>query len=489
MERLSLCSSERAADKMKSRDCPSRHKVPDETTHTRPTHPCTTSSRRQDEQKENRHYKTLISQTSDMSGADASIKEAPDFAEVMKAKSIMSAMRQAVRNGALPVVEKLLPVVRHSILPVSKYLGGNSFDNVILADAVELGHCDVIKILINGGGSPDGVVRGESHVNRAIRSQKQEALKILLDLGANISTSAAQGAGKSALHRAAAHGTGAIVCCLLDFGADIEERDRVHGNTPLHDACAYCNGDAALALFKRGAEFNAVNQMGKTPLAKLLETVTRADDFTNRSRLDLAEELVRLGFAIPVNTTTKTLTVGTANTTARRGGHVKGRTLRSRQTAVLGEKIECHGLLEKSIYNNNGDSNTKSPRDTDTTKNDTPNNCGSKRKQSWRKGAASYTTSVSGSTQLTEFSQQGEIIPSGCSVSGEPIAFPTKENKLYQLYLSILRQASCSLTLQENCRLTIVRSIEGPLRPAIKELGLPKILQRYVLLGNQDDCL
>ncbi|RUS79347.1 hypothetical protein EGW08_012901 [Elysia chlorotica] len=79
----------------------------------------------------------------------------------------------------------------------------------------------------------------------------------------------------------------------------LEMRDRVQGSTALHVACAYNNDKAALALLRLGANPNPLNLQGDTPLAKLLQPVTRkADDCHNRSRLVLARRLVAMGMVV-----------------------------------------------------------------------------------------------------------------------------------------------------------------------------------------------
>ncbi|GFN77521.1 ankyrin repeat protein [Plakobranchus ocellatus] len=79
----------------------------------------------------------------------------------------------------------------------------------------------------------------------------------------------------------------------------LESKDKIQGNTALHVACAYNNADAALCLLRHGANPNPLNDYGDTPLAKLLQPVTRkGGDSHNRSRLTLARRLVALGLVV-----------------------------------------------------------------------------------------------------------------------------------------------------------------------------------------------
>ena len=104
--------------------------------------------------------------------------------------------------------------------------------------------------------------------------------------------------GKQPIHVAAAH-SGVIVKKLVENGCDINTRDPIHRDTPLHIACAMCNTETVEALIKCGAKFNMLNKHGETPLHKLLKFATNSHDFHTQSRLKLAKFLVRLGFTIP----------------------------------------------------------------------------------------------------------------------------------------------------------------------------------------------
>ena len=79
----------------------------------------------------------------------------------------------------------------------------------------------------------------------------------------------------------------------------LETRDKIQGNTALHVACSYNNDKAALCLLRHGANPNPLNFHGDTPLARLLQPVSRrTDDSHNRSRLVLARRLVALGLVV-----------------------------------------------------------------------------------------------------------------------------------------------------------------------------------------------
>jgi len=57
---------------------------------------------------------------------------------------------------------------------------------------------------------------------------------------------------------------------LIQDGADVNETDWDRGNTPIHWACAAGNLDAIEVLLEYGAEINAQNKHGRTPLHCLI---------------------------------------------------------------------------------------------------------------------------------------------------------------------------------------------------------------------------
>lgn len=106
--------------------------------------------------------------------------------------------------------------------------------------------------------------------------------------------------GRRPVHCAALSSNIAALKRLLDAGCDVNARDSIMGDTPLHVACARCCDDVIAVLVQHGADVNAANHAGETPLRKLLQHGARwrTTDFHARSRRQLARHLIKLGFRL-----------------------------------------------------------------------------------------------------------------------------------------------------------------------------------------------
>ena len=69
----------------------------------------------------------------------------------------------------------------------------------------------------------------------------------------------------TALGMAAAFGKTDVAIALIEGGADLDARNK-DGNTPLHSASFLCYPDIVPALVDKGADKNARNNSGSTPL-------------------------------------------------------------------------------------------------------------------------------------------------------------------------------------------------------------------------------
>lgn len=103
--------------------------------------------------------------------------------------------------------------------------------------------------------------------------------------------------GKQPIHIAAAHTASAIIP-LAEAGCDVNAIDLAHGDTPLHIACTHLCERAVFSLVYYGAKLNKRNDLGETPLSKLLKLVQNPHNTHSKSRLKLARLLVKIGFTI-----------------------------------------------------------------------------------------------------------------------------------------------------------------------------------------------
>ena len=107
--------------------------------------------------------------------------------------------------------------------------------------------------------------------------------------------------GKTALHNA---DTARQVEGLVLAGANLEAREGVDMNTPLHTAMRYANVQVAKQLIKMGADINATNGMKKTPLDWLFMSAR----YSNVDRVcDIVEYALPLNANIYIDVKTKLL--------------------------------------------------------------------------------------------------------------------------------------------------------------------------------------
>lgn len=82
--------------------------------------------------------------------------------------------------------------------------------------------------------------------------------------------------GLTPLHIAAANGNVALVAELLAYHADVNAHDATHGVTPLHLAARNGHHQIAKLLLEHGANPQALDHQGKTPLMLAHEENKRA---------------------------------------------------------------------------------------------------------------------------------------------------------------------------------------------------------------------
>jgi ankyrin repeat protein len=99
---------------------------------------------------------------------------------------------------------------------------------------------------------------------------RREAVRLLLDAGADVHAAARNGMRVQALHAAAAAHDAEIVQALLDAGADPNAVQQA-GFRPLHEAASQGDAEVAERLVRAGALLDLPSDDGKTARALALE--------------------------------------------------------------------------------------------------------------------------------------------------------------------------------------------------------------------------
>lgn len=133
-----------------------------------------------------------------------------------------------------------------------------------LDEAAEDGRLELARLLLDRGAELKHKTRGFTALHKAAIHGRFEVMKFLLQQGAQAEASESQ--CTTALHKAAMVGRTSSVKLLLSRGFIIDARCPSKGNTPLLEA-AY-NGviETAEELLNSGADVNARNDNGETPL-------------------------------------------------------------------------------------------------------------------------------------------------------------------------------------------------------------------------------
>jgi TolB-like protein/ankyrin repeat protein/class 3 adenylate cyclase len=190
----------------------------------------------------------------------------------------------AVRTGSTEVVEVL--IAAGADVNVRDLFARDRW--AVLHWAAELGHLDIATLLVANGANIDTASsdRRETSLFRAVRKGFPAIVELLVDHGADIN--AVDAYTNTLLHKAMQSGDLKTVQILLGKGAMVNARTTAGnypGETPLHVAAlaGYLKGAELLLL--NGAEIDAVDRNGYTPLRRSID---------NRG-LDMTELLINKG--------------------------------------------------------------------------------------------------------------------------------------------------------------------------------------------------
>ena len=111
----------------------------------------------------------------------------------------------------------------------------------------------------------------------AIFNDTPKLVKRLLELGADTSVTTGAFRGRTVLHIAALHNRSEIAGMLVKAGVSIEQKDNIYGWTALHLAVFECHRHhmTVRMLLADGANVNAMDDTGRTPLQIVLESERR----------------------------------------------------------------------------------------------------------------------------------------------------------------------------------------------------------------------
>ncbi len=173
-----------------------------------------------------------------------------------------SVLRIALETSNRPLVEKLLDYGvdinerdGHGETPLMYLLGHRDSREKTLP---------LVRLLLQRGADVDKLENfwGETPLFPAVQSGFTEAVRLLIDMGANVGQ--ITHTGESLLHVAAETHDAKTLKMLIAAGADLEARNK-NRQTPLHIAAHKNKLDVVIALLDAGADPFAKDKSGKSP--------------------------------------------------------------------------------------------------------------------------------------------------------------------------------------------------------------------------------
>eukprot|EP00884_Botryococcus_braunii_P011738 jgi/Botrbrau1/20565/Bobra.145_2s0112.1 len=144
--------------------------------------------------------------------------------------------------------------------------------------AASSGNAQLLSYLLESGGAPSVTSaddEGWTPLHSTVSAGHEAASLLLLEAGAD--ANAANSSGYTPLHYAASKGRLPLLRLLLKAGADVNARDKNTASTPLHRACSAGQAQAVRLLVEEGhAKVDALDKRRQTPLMVAVDCGQRA---------------------------------------------------------------------------------------------------------------------------------------------------------------------------------------------------------------------
>jgi len=156
-----------------------------------------------------------------------------------------------------------------------------------LHEAALKGHRDTIEALLGNKNTHVDIEdkSGATPLTYAVQRDRIETAQLLLDAGANANAKTGYGGRpyRAPLHDVA---SAAMARLLLERGADINAREPIRNQTPLHIVASRTNADPELirVLIASGADIHTTDTRGDTPISRVQDAhILRVMDDTNNN--------------------------------------------------------------------------------------------------------------------------------------------------------------------------------------------------------------
>ena len=177
------------------------------------------------------------------------------------------------RNGHSPLMDAIRNKhfnFAHTLLDygadASHINQGYSSSISALAEAIMSGNLELTKRIIEVIGDVNQPIRGQLPMLIAINQNNTEMLRLLISYGGNVNLRGSeQGKLPTCLHSVACLGNIENAQLLLDYGADLNATN-MYGETPLMIATSINLPDMVQFLLEQGADHRFVNSQGRTAL-------------------------------------------------------------------------------------------------------------------------------------------------------------------------------------------------------------------------------